>query len=283
MARPSTPPAERVRERVRRTEGDAVADALPAGFQRVGRVVILRLPASVRRHHGAIGAAWSAVPGVEAVLVHRGPTGGERRLPDLALIGGSGTETEVVEHGVRYRFDAARVLFSRGNEIERARAGTETRPGETVVDLFAGIGYFVLPALKIGRAARAYAVEENPTSYRFLVENLRANGVADRATALLGDNRTVELPVRNADRVFLGFLPSSVPWIPLGLRLVRDGGTLHVHLVSDAREDVAGGITTVGSAVAAAGGTVRGMTGRRVKAYGPGRSHVVVDAVVTPP
>jgi tRNA wybutosine-synthesizing protein 2 len=267
---------------VRRSSGDAVADALPTGFQRVGRVLLLRLPPSLRPHYRAIGAAWRTVPGVEAVLVHRGPIGGDRRLPNVELIGGVGTETELWEHGVRYRFDASRVLFSRGNEIERARAGAVTRPGETVVDLFAGIGYFVLPALKVGRAARAYAVEENPTSYRYLLENLHRNGVADRATALLGDNRTVELPVRGADRAFLGFLPSAVPWIPVALPLVRDGATLHVHLVVDSHGDVDRGVATVSRAVVAAGGAVELASGRRVKAYGPGRSHVVVDAVVTP-
>ncbi|MCI4333181.1 MAG: hypothetical protein L3K01_05590 [Thermoplasmata archaeon] len=283
MPRPRGPPAERVRELVRRSQGDAVADALPSGFQRVGRVLVLRLPASLRPHYRAIGAAWRTVPGIEAVLAHRGPTGGDRRLPDVELIAGMGTETEVVEHGVRYRFDAAHVLFSRGNEIERARAGELTRRGETVVDLFAGIGYFVLPALKVGQAGRAYAVEENPTSYRYLLENLRENGVADRGTALLGDNRSVELPVRDADRIFLGFLPSAVPWIPVALPLLRDGGTVHVHLVVDARDDVDLGVSAVSGAVVAAGGAVRDASARRVKAYGPGRSHVVVDVVVTRP
>jgi tRNA wybutosine-synthesizing protein 2 len=283
MVRPIGPPAERVREIVRRSEGDSVADVLPTGFQRVGRVLLLRLPVALRPHHRAIGAAWGTVPGIETVLVHRGPIGGDRRLPDVEVIAGTGTETEVLEHGVRYRFDAARVLFSRGNEIERARAGEVTRPGETVVDLFAGIGYFVLPALLVGGAGRAYAVEENPTSYRYLLENLQANGVADRATALLGDNRSLELPVRGADRAFLGLLPSAVPWIPVALPLVRDGATLHVHLVVDARHDATIGITEVSNAVSAAGGSVRSAIGRRVKAYGPGRSHVVVDVVVTPP
>ncbi|MCI4325312.1 MAG: hypothetical protein L3K00_05480 [Thermoplasmata archaeon] len=283
MVRAKGPPAERVRALVRKSSGDAVADALPVGFQRVGRVLLLRLPVSLRPHYRAIGAAWRTVPGVETVLAHRGPIRGDRRIPDVEVIAGSGTETEVLEHGIRYRFDAARVLFSRGNEIERARAGEVTRPGETVVDLFAGIGYFVLPALKVGGAAHAYAVEENPTSYRYLLENLRRNGVADRATVLLGDNRTVELPVRGADRAFLGFLPSAVPWIPVALPLVRDGATLHVHLVVDARGDVGHGVAEVSHAVVVAGGHLVGASGRFVKAYGPGRSHVVVDAVVTPP
>jgi|HubBroStandDraft_2_1064218.scaffolds.fasta_scaffold277057_1 tRNA wybutosine-synthesizing protein 2 len=283
MARNRGAPAARVRASVAASSGSAIASAIPTGFQRVGSVVLVRLPDSARPAFEAIGRAYQAELGVETVLRHRGPAHGERRLPDVEVIAGGPTLTEVGEHGVRFRFDAARVLFSRGNEIERARAGRVTRPGDTVVDLFAGIGYFALPALVVGRARRAFAVEENPESYGFLVENLARNQVAERAVALLGDNRTVDLPVRDADRVFLGFLPNSLPWIPLALQLVRPGATLHVHLVVDAGNDVGLGETAVRSAVAAAGGSVERTEGRRVKAYGPSRSHVVVDATVTPP
>jgi tRNA wybutosine-synthesizing protein 2 len=283
MVRARPAPAERVRTRVARTAGPATAKALPTGFQRVGSVLLLRLPEHLRPEFGRIGRAYQKELGVATVLRHRGPARGERRLPDVEVIAGGPTVTEVREHGVRYRFDAAHVLFSRGNEVERARAGLLTEPGETVVDLFAGIGYFVLPALVVGRARRAYAVEENPESHRFLVENLARNGVEDRAVALLGDNRTVGLPVVDADRVFLGYLPSSLPWVPLALRLVRPHATIHVHLVADARDDAATGTAAVRDAVGAAGGSVERSSARRVKAYGPGRSHVVVDATVTPP
>jgi tRNA wybutosine-synthesizing protein 2 len=282
MARARGSPAERVRERLRTLVGDEAARAIPVGHHRIGRVLIVRLPESARPHFAEIGRAYREVVGADAVLRYRGPAAGERRLPNLERISGASTETVVTEHGVRYRLDAARTMFSRGNAAERARAGTVTRPGETVVDLFAGIGYFVVPALAIGRAARAYAVEENPESYRFLLENLRANGVSDRAVALLGDNREVPLPVASADRVFLGLLPTSVPWIPLALRLARPRATLHVHLIVDSRDDRRRAIADVESAIGAAGGHVESSASRRVKAYGPGRSHVVVDAVVTP-
>jgi len=282
MARTLGGPVERVRSELLATGDLGVARSIPASYQRLGDIVLLRLPESLRPEFGRIGRAYQRAFGVASVARHRGPAYGERRLPDLELIAGKSVVTEVREHGIRYRLDASRVLFSRGNEVERARAGRVTRPGDTVVDLFAGIGYFVLPALVVGRAARAFAVEENPESHRFLVENLALNRVADRVIVRLGDNRSVDLGVRGADRVFLGYLPSSLPWVPLALGLVRAGGTLHVHLIVDARGDRDAGESAVRRAVVAAGGSVEEASARRVKAYGPGRSHVVVDAVVTP-
>lgn len=283
MRVPTLPPAERVRRRLAEGSGAAVATQLPRGYQRLGRVVVLRLPEALRPHFAEIGAAWRAERGVEAVLRRAGGTEGELRVPRLELIAGEDARTEVVEHGIRYRLDAQRLLFARGNRGERHRAGTETRPGEVVADLFAGIGYFALPAAIVGRAARVWAVEKNPLSFRFLVENVRLNRVAERVECVRGDNREVDLPEGTFDRVFLGYLPSSVPWIPRGIALLQPaGGTLHVHLTVGRRDGRATAEAEVVRSAERWGATVAGPKSRVVKAYGPGKEHVVVDLSVLP-
>jgi tRNA wybutosine-synthesizing protein 2 len=273
-------PADRVRRRIRRLVGAPVAAQLPAGYQRLGRVLLLRLPERLRPHFSPIGAAWQAELGVVTVLARVGPVSGELRKPSVERIAGTETETEVVEHGVRWRFDAAHLLFAAGNRSERARARELVRPGERVVDLFAGIGYFAIPAARSGPATRVLAVEKNPVAYRYLLANIRANGVEDRVTALLGDNRTVPLPLRAADRVFLGYLPDAVPWLARAIPLLHpEGGWVHVHTLVDARDGTAAAIGAVRAATAALGATVLEPLGsREVKPYGPGRTHVVVDA-----
>lgn len=273
------PPAERVRRRIASSAGEEVARQLPSGYQRIGRVLLLRLPETLRPQFSTIGDAWRSELGVGAVLRHAGGVTGEFRIPRLELIAGEDTRTEVVEYGIRYRLDAQAILFARGNRTERHRAGTETRPGEVVADLFAGIGYFALPAAVIGRAQEVWAVEKNPVSFQYLVENTRLNRVADRVRCLRGDNREVELPIASFDRVFLGYLPSSVPWVPRATALLRPGGgTLHVHVVQDSRGGRAAAEAEVRRAIERAGGTVTRTSSRVVKAYGPGREHVVVDA-----
>ena len=50
-------------------------------------------------------------------------------------------------------------MFSSGNTTERQRMGRLQCAGETVVDLYAGIGYYTLPFLcKAGKTAGADAV-----------------------------------------------------------------------------------------------------------------------------
>ena len=284
MGRMELPPAERVRRRLATAVGDRASEQLPHGYQRLGRVLVIRLPETLRPHFPAIGEAWCSELGVTSVLRRTGTTEGELRIPRLELIAGQDAITEVVEHGIRFRLDARQIMFARGNRTERHRMGIVTRRGEVVADLFAGIGYFALPAAVTGNAGRVWAIEKNPVSFRFLVENVALNGVADRVECRRGDNREIELPVRGFDRVLLGYLPSAVPWVPRALDLLRPrGGTLHVHLLTGSREGPAGAEAEVVQAAERAGAVVDHAVSRVVKAYGPGRVHVVVDLTATPP
>ena len=281
---PRRSPADRVRDRLRSVAGASAARAMPSGYQRMGRVLLLRLPERYRPYFRLLGRAWQDELGVATVLTRVGPVEGDLRRPRVERIAGTETETEVVEHGVRWRFDAARIMFAAGNRTERRRAGALTRPGETVLDLFAGIGYFTIPAAREGPAARVIAVEKNPLAYHYLLENVARNGVVGRVDCLLGENRTVPLPARSADRVFLGLLPDAVPWVARAADLVRiGGGWLHVHTVADARGAADEARRRVEAAAAAAGATVlEPPRVREVKSYGPGRAHVVVDVRVRP-
>ena len=276
------PPAERVRARRRATAGDRVAEAMPSGYQRLGRVLLLRLPAELTPYGTLLADAWRAELGVETVLAHRGPVEGELRRPCVERLGGGPTETEVVEHGSRWLLDAAQLMFAAGNRTERLRFAREVGPGERVADLFAGIGYFTVPAARAQPAATFVAVEKNPVAYRYLEENVRRNGVVGRVRTMPGDNRSVPLELGAFDRVLLGYLPSSVPWVARALPLLSpDGGILHVHLVVDARDGRAEAERAVHRELERGGARERGpLRPREVKPYGPGRTHVVVDASV---
>lgn len=258
---------------------------MPAGYHRMGRVLLIRLPPELRPYGAVIGEAWQRALGVETVLGQAGPVEGELRRPRVELLAGKETVTEVIEHGVRYRFDAAQVMFATGNRTERQRIARLVRPGETVVDLFAGIGYFVLPIACRARPREVWAVEKNPVSFGYLLENLQRNAVGVPVRTLLGDNRTLPLPLGEADRVLMGYLPDSRPWVGRALALARaDGAWLHVHLVADVRPGLPAVVGAVTRALEAQGARVlEGALGREVKPYGPGRAHVVVDVKARPP
>ena len=73
------------------------------------------------------------------------PTG--TRDSTLEILLGDNGLVEHIENGITYSFDATKCMFSFGNLSEKLRMGNLDCRDEVIVDLFAGIGYFVLPFL----------------------------------------------------------------------------------------------------------------------------------------
>ncbi|KAL3808373.1 hypothetical protein ACHAXA_005344 [Cyclostephanos tholiformis] len=144
----------------------------------------------------------------------------------------------VTEHGIRQSYDLTRVMFSRGNVTEKRRFGLLcVREGENILDMYAGIGYYTLPALILGKARHVTACEWNEHACYALRYNLISNGVGEeRATILEGDCRVTlkRLLLRDEasfDRISLGLLPSSEGGWTVAVSCLNQsiGGWLHVH------------------------------------------------------
>ena len=152
------------------------------------------------------------------------------RSPKTDMMRGSSTQlVSRKENGITYHFDITKSMFCAGNISEKLRISRFDCRGETVVDLFAGIGYFTLPYLLHAKAAHVIACEWNPASVAALRFNLDHLGVAERCTVLEGDNREV-CPHNIAHRVNLGLIPqSSSSWRTACEALRQTGGILHVH------------------------------------------------------
>ncbi len=135
------------------------------------------------------------------------------------------------ENGIRYVYRLTRSMFSMGNVEERRRMGEVDAGGETVLDLYAGIGYYTLPLLVHAGAAAVIACECSDDAIEGLEAGLRLNGVAERCTVLRGDNRDhADVLAGSVDRVVLGLLPNAWNSVPVGLAALRTaGGLLHLH------------------------------------------------------
>ena len=97
------------------------------------------------------------------------------------------------ENGIKYLHDITKCMFSDGNITEKLRIASFDCSGMTIVDLFAGIGYFVLPYLIHAGAQLVYACEWNPDAIEALKKNLAINNVSERCVVLEGDNKLVHM------------------------------------------------------------------------------------------
>ena len=206
---------------------------LPSCWEVYGDLLLLPSSALAGPHTAphlpAILAALTAVFRVRRVARKLRVVADQFRSPHTELLIGTDGWVERKENGIIYRLDLTRSMFSVGNISEKLRVAGLDCKGETVLDLFAGIGYFTLPYLVHAGAERLVCCEWNPASCEALRLNLAAAGVADRATVLQGDCRLVA-PHGVADRVNLGLLPSSELAWPTACRALRSkGGVLHVH------------------------------------------------------
>jgi tRNA wybutosine-synthesizing protein 2 len=269
-------------ERIRRDSGlpAPLAALLPRRWQRSGDVLLLRLPEELKAHSAAVGRAYaSALKARSVVDVER--VGGEFREPEARLIHGETAETVHRENGVSFALDATRLMFSKGNKLERQRTSRAVRDGDVVVDMFAGIGYFTLPIASRAHPRKIIAVEKNPLAFSYLKRNIELNRKSGVVEALNADCREVELLAAGggpADLVVMGYIPEAGEsreglagaweFLPAASRVLRKGGKALFHALAPARARhrvSPDGFGLVGS--------------RRVKSYGPRTDHVVLELV----
>src|SRR3989338_3332603 len=118
---------------------------LPAGCRFIGSVIILKLPpALLKRKKIICSEVLKFFPYMKTACIEE-KIFGSRRQPKIEVIAGARkTETILTEHGCRLIMDPAKVMFSVGNKFEKERLLKICKPNETVVDMFAGIGYWTV-------------------------------------------------------------------------------------------------------------------------------------------
>jgi len=254
-------------------------ELLPRGWSILGRAVIVKIDPRIEHLKGEIGGALLDIyPRCSTVLLDRGIEGQFREPSREVIAGLSHTETVHREDGVIFKLDPMRTMFSPGNLRERMRMG-RLGAGETVVDMFAGIGYFTLPMAVHSRPKKIVAIEINPVAYGYLVENVRLNHVDEIVEPVLGDCAEA-VPRGVADRGVMGYVGTTDQYLDAGIGALRPGGVLHYHQTVPEwlypqmlEEDLA-------KAAKRAGRSIKIERSARVKKYSPGMVHAVVDARV---
>ncbi|MBE8540532.1 class I SAM-dependent methyltransferase family protein [Geoglobus acetivorans] len=244
-----------------------------ADFKIFGKVGVVKLPEEITQFSKRIADELMRTYRLKAVWLDRGRHGMLRK-PEMELLAGQGSETEVKEHGYIYRFDVTKVMFSQGNKFEKMRIAGLVEDGEIVADMFAGIGYFTIPVAKHSRAKKIYAFEINPDSYTFLLENIKINKV-NGIVPILGDSMHI-VPEGFADRVIMGHI-NAEPFIPVAIRALRDEGWIHYH-ESTPEKILSRPVERIKKHAEKQGAEVKEINLRKVKNYSPRVLHVVVDA-----
>tara|TARA_Y100000739_G_scaffold202921_1_gene188594 strand:- start:34 stop:918 length:885 start_codon:yes stop_codon:yes gene_type:complete len=267
----------------------SLLDSLPKRWEKFADVALLPRTAFVEEGWNQIDGSelWSAI--ASALKVNRigkiGEIVGEKRESTVELLQGEDDWVVRRENGIDYGYNFTQCMFSAGNVNERRRMGEVARIGETVVDLFSGIGYYTLPMLVNSQVNHVHCCEWNPVAVKALKWSLDRNNVASRCTIHEGDNRlTAPYLSGQADRVILGLLPTAEGGFELAINCLKKiGGALHIHGITPASDHdswVDETITKLSNLNHDFSITKTSQV--RVKSYAPHWDHLVLDVNLSP-
>lgn len=243
---------------------------LPASYQQLGEVCFLKLNPELHKHKKLIGEAILKLhPQFIAVCLQKNISG-EFRKPEIEVIAGSlPSEISVKENDCVFKFNPREIMYSQGNHQEKKRLIAEVKDNEVVVDMFAGIGYFSVPIAKTHRNAVVYAIEKNPSAFKYLEENIRRNYLSN-IVQVFGDCDKAAPKVPKADRIIMGLIPSCKKYIPAAARIAKPGAVIHYHGIAKENKEYA-------LLNDFADFKVRLLKTTIVKGYKPYMNHVVLD------
>jgi tRNA (guanine37-N1)-methyltransferase len=258
---------------------DALRPLLPTSFDVVGDVAIIKLPEDLLPYAKGIGDALRRTfPRLRTIALDKGVKG-ELRVRDLEVIaGGPGTETKYTEHGVKLIVDPAKIYFNPRLSNERRRISALVRPGEVVIDMFAGAGPFAIMIAKHSAPEVVYAIDLNPDAVEFMRRNVDLNR-AEKVVPIEGDAREVIFLLPCADRIIMNLPHSAMQFLHDALTRLNLKGTIHMYHICDRSE-----IDTVveGLITEARGTGIKLNVARKVelKTYSPSMSVFSLDLVL---
>jgi len=205
-----------------------------SSFDIVGDIAIIRLPkASSVNTQTIAGAIMRAHRKVKTVLLQASPVAGDLRLRSMIYVTGEKkTNTIHREFCCLFAVDVAKCYFSPRLSYERMRIAKLTKPGETVVNMFAGVGCFSIIMAKYSNTAKVFSIDVNPVAIKFMKENIRLNRVYDKVNPLCGDSKEIvnSRLQQVADRVLMPLPEKALNYLPCAVSTLKNsGGWIHYY------------------------------------------------------
>ena len=258
----------------------------PHAIDFVGDIAVVEIPPELIDHKKTIGEAiLRAHKRVGTVLAKSGAVEGVYRLREFEVIAGIEKMATVHrEHGCVFHIDLAKAYFSPRLSHEHKRVASQVKEGETVVDMFAGIGSFSILIAKKHENVQVYAIDVNPDAVDFSKRNIAVNRVEKEVMPILGDVRQVvrEQLLGVADRVIMNLPEKAIDYVDVACEAIKsEGGIMHYYEFTNAPDPLEASRVRLTEAISQSNRNVKKiLLTRRVRATAPFTWQVVVDAEI---
>jgi tRNA (guanine37-N1)-methyltransferase len=215
---------------------------LISSFDQIGDIIIVRIPDSLVSKKQLIGQTLlNEVKIAKSVFYQTSAVEGDFRTRSLEILAGEDrTETEYKEFGCKFTVDVENAFFSPRLSTERERISNLVQEGETIVNMFGGIGMFSVMIAK-KKKCTVYSIDINPIASRLCERNIISNKLAGKIISVNGDALQVikEQLENKSDRTLMLLPERSDEFLESAINATKSGGIIHYyhHIHADKKSD----------------------------------------------
>ncbi|MDP8011325.1 MAG: class I SAM-dependent methyltransferase [Thermoplasmata archaeon] len=213
-----------------------IIDELPKSYDIIGDIIIIKLKNDFLKYSNEIGEALLKFhKNMKTVALDLGVQG-ELRIRNLKVIAGDGLDTIHKENGIRIFVNPGESYFSPRLASERMRVLNKVKDGETIIDMFCGVGPFSILIGK-NRNVKIYAIDKNEKAIGYLKKSIEINKI-NNVFPIAGDvkEKIDELPL--ADRIIMDLPLYSMNFLDLALKKSKKGGIIHIYVITENEDEI---------------------------------------------
>ena len=218
------------------------SEELFSAFDQIGDIIVIRIPDLLLAKKKVIGETLlKEVSTARSIFYQSSDVSGDFRTRTLELLAGEDkTETEYKEFGCRFLVDVEKAFFSPRLSTERERIADVVKDGETVINMFGGVGMFSILAAK-NKKCTVYNIDINPIASKLCEKNISMNKLTGNIISLNGDaSQIVNEKLKNkGDRTLMLLPERSDEFLESAILATKNNGIIHYysHIHADKKQD----------------------------------------------
>ena len=256
----------------------SLRDELPTSYDVVGDIILQKLSKTLVNFQNEIGKALLETYTHIRTVCAVSSVSGELRTREVLIIAGEErTLTTHVEYGLSFDVDVAETYFSPRLASERRRVASQVQSGETVVDMFAGVGPFSIMIARYANPRIVYAIDKNREAVRLARQNAKKNHVLDKVEVLCADAADARKVIPAfADRIIMNLPFSAYRFFPVALSIATDTSIIHYYDIMR-EEEIQARIEALEKTAKEQGFFFSNITARTIKSYTPREFYIGID------
>jgi len=218
------------------------SEELFSAFDQIGDIIVIRIPEPLLSKKKIIGETLlEKVSTAKSVFYQSSDVEGDFRTRTLELVAGDNrTETEYKEYGCRFVVDVEKAFFSPRLSTERERIASLVQDGESVINMFGGIGMFSILIAK-NKKCTVYNIDINPIASKLCEKNITLNKLGGEVISING-NATQIITKRlenKGDRTLMLLPERSDEFLESAIQATKNNGVIHYysHIHADRKRD----------------------------------------------